>query len=216
MCVCVCSSICLLLQVCVFPGALCLCASDTISSPFSLVIWIRTCINFVRVRGENAEPVNKPLLLLPTIRCQVHTSSQHIIINCTLNYSVQLAMREWMERGRRRWNRWLHGRLLQNVIPIIVKTISAWFCIFAQDVFDLLMHAPHLCGCLYIIESSPLSIYCMFVKVISCINKKHVKIPLALQWCSNEKCAHARRWRPGSFTFPCQSQYAHIWKEISL
>lgn len=33
--------------------------------------------------------------------CQVHTSSQHIIINCTLNYSVQLTMREWME-----WERW--------------------------------------------------------------------------------------------------------------
>lgn len=60
----------------------------------------RKCINFAGVRGAHAELVNKSLLLLPTMPCQVHTSFQHIIINCTLNYSVQLTMREWMERER--------------------------------------------------------------------------------------------------------------------
>lgn len=58
----------------------------------------RKCINFAGVREAYTEPVNKSLLLLPTMPCQVHTSSQHIIINCTLNYSVQLTMREWTER----------------------------------------------------------------------------------------------------------------------
>lgn len=48
------------------------------------------------MRGAYTEPVNKSLLLLPTMLCQLHTSSQHIIINCILNYSVQLTMMEWM------------------------------------------------------------------------------------------------------------------------
>lgn len=62
----------------------------------------RKCINFAGVRGAYIEPVNKSILLLPTMPCQVHTSSQHIIINCTLNHSVQLTMWEWMERERYR------------------------------------------------------------------------------------------------------------------
>lgn len=60
----------------------------------------RKRINFAAMRRAYTEPVNKSLLLLPTMPCQVHTSSQHIIINCTLNYSVQLTMREWIEGGR--------------------------------------------------------------------------------------------------------------------
>lgn len=67
------------------------------------------------------------------------------------------------------------------------------------------MHAQHISPVLYIIECSCLSIGCMFFEVISCITKKHVKIPLALQWGSNEKCAHARRSHTGFFTSSCQS-----------
>lgn len=76
----------------------------------------RKYINFAGVRGAYTQPVNKSLLLLPTIPCQVHTSSQHIIINCTLNYSVQLTTREWMEREweREKWDGqgWTMLRLL--------------------------------------------------------------------------------------------------------
>lgn len=171
LCVCVSSSICLPLSV--FPGAVsvCVCASDTISSLSSSLIWIgeNVLIFFFRVREENAEPVNKSLLLLPTICCQVHTSSQHIIINCTLNYSVQLAMREWMERGRRRWNRWLHSHLFKNLIPITVMIIPAWFCIFSS----VLCWSFRTCTLSVFIECSHLSMYCIFFEVISCI-----KIPL--------------------------------------
>lgn len=153
----------------------CVCVCVCIWHNFLLIFfpnlnW-RKCINFFffRVREENAEPVNKSLLLLPTICCQVHTSSQHIIINCTLNYSVQLAMREWMERGRRRWNRWLHSHLFKNLIPITVMIIPAWFCIFSS----VLCWSFRTCTLSVFIECSHLSMYCIFFEVISCI-----KIPL--------------------------------------
>lgn len=62
----------------------------------------RNCINFAGLRGAYKEPVNKSLLLLPTMPCQVHTSSQHIIINCILNHSVQLSTMAWTERALER------------------------------------------------------------------------------------------------------------------
>lgn len=78
----------------------------------------RKCINFAGVRGAYTEPVNKSILLLPTMPCQVHTSSQHIIINCTLNHSVQLTMWEWMERERYREKGW---RGLRSIWVFILK-----------------------------------------------------------------------------------------------
>lgn len=51
---------------------------------------------------------------------------------------------------------------IQNVVPIIVKIISALFCICAQVFFELLMLPQHLSPFLYIIECSCLSIGCMF------------------------------------------------------
>lgn len=95
------------------------------------------------MRGAYTEPVNKSLLLLPTMSCQVHTSSQHIIINCTLNYSVQLTTREW-GGGRGRHNkrlRYVQTFNSRSKHKYIDHTIILHIVCFA----DLLSIFPCLC-----------------------------------------------------------------------
>lgn len=147
----------------------------------------RKCINFAGVRGAYIEPVNKSILLLPTMPCQVHTSSQHIIINCTLNHSVQLTMWEWMERERYREKGWRGLRstwvfILKYSIAI-VTTDNLFFGLFCSVSFFLVIWIPlwgYTLTCFYaLLTVSPLHIS---------IFSKTGCIVYGQEICSNSTC----------------------------
>lgn len=102
---------------------------------FPSIMRIRENVILQGLRGALAEAVNKSLLLLPAMSCQVHTSSQHIIINCTLNYSVQLSKGGTHGEGER--NGWGHSSLQFLPTP-------RWDCSIICVCIKFVDFSPHI------------------------------------------------------------------------
>lgn len=159
-------------------------------------------INFAASRKE---AVNKSPLLLPAMSCQVHTSSQHIIINCTLNYSVQLT-----KMG-------MHGEAEGNGCPspsspTLLHSASFHLFIVKWDRGELF-----LCVCIIAVDffffHMRTHLACLFTSVLilsEMIMWSRGHIPGALR--SNGRCDYARLCLPGGFTFSTEAlsgQHTH-------